>query len=106
MKFRSILALSAFSAVVVLSTGCASQLLSDDRLTSNTAQALGVPAGDVTVSNRQEQGTNTTYNAKTRAGVEYSCSVNGGGILAAGMVQGAQCAKKGAALKPNRPFGK
>ncbi|WP_232291624.1 hypothetical protein [Polaromonas sp. JS666] len=106
MKFRSILALSALSAVVVLSTGCASQLLSDERLTNNTAQTLGVPAGDVTVSNRQEQGTNTTYTAKTRAGVEYSCSVNGGGILAAGMVQGAQCAKKGEALKPNRPFGK
>lgn len=103
MKFRKIL---ASSSLVLLSVGCASQMLSDERLANNTAGVLGVPASQVTVSNRNEQGTNTYYTAKTKAGVEYSCSVNGGGILAAGIVQGAQCVKKGEVLKPVRPFGK
>lgn len=79
--------------VVAACAGCASQMLSDDRLRSHTAPLVGVSANELTVLNRSEQGTNTYYTVRTTAGAEYKCSINGGGVLAAGMVQGGQCAK-------------
>lgn len=81
-------------AVVALSAGCASQLLSDERLATNTAGAIGVAPGDVVVSNRREQLPNTFYTAKTKAGKEYNCTVNGGSLLAAGMVNPPSCSPK------------
>lgn len=85
------------AVVVILAgflAGCATQMLSDDRIRSNTAGALGVSPEDVTISNRREQVPNTYYIAKTKAGVEYACIINGGGILAAGMVNPPTCNKK------------
>lgn len=80
-------------AVVAACAGCASQMLSDDRLRSHTAPLVGVSAGELTILNRSEQGTNTYYTVRTTVGAEYQCSINGGGVLAAGMVQGGQCTK-------------
>ena len=92
----------AISIVALVSAGCASKMLTDDRLRDHTAPLVGVSAADVTISNRTEQGTNPYYTAKTKAGAEFTCSINGGGALAMGMVQGAQCTKKAEAPKPAR----
>lgn len=92
MKIRNILAISA---VTILSAGCASQLLSDDRLANSTAAMIGVPANELTVSGRNEVGGQTYYKAKSKAGVEYDCMISGGNFATAGMIQGAQCNKKG-----------
>lgn len=84
----------AILAIAVVASGCASKMLDDDRLRTYTAPLIGARASDVTIHDRTEQGTNTYYTAKTSGGAEYSCSVNGGGIMAAGMLQGGNCVKK------------
>lgn len=92
MKIRNIFAIAA---VTLVSAGCASQLLSDDRLAKSTAAMIGVPANELTVSDRNEVSNQTYYKAKSKAGVEYDCMINGGNFATAGMIQGAQCNKKG-----------
>lgn len=86
--------------------GCASQLLSDDRLRSNTAGALGLPANELTISERREEMPNTYYTVKTSAGAEFNCVINGGGVLAAGMVNPPNCAKKGQVPNTKPPFAR
>jgi hypothetical protein len=100
------LSIAIISICTLLTAGCASQLLSEDRLLTNTAGALGIPVTDLTISNRSEQVPNTYYTAKTKSGVEYACIINGGGILAAGMINPPQCTKKGEVAKPYNPFVK
>lgn len=97
--------LPALTLLVILS-GCSSQILSDDRLRTHTAPLVGVSASELTIVNRSEQGTNTFYTVKTSAGAEYWCSINGGGVLAAGIVQGGQCSKKSDPPKPVSPITK
>jgi hypothetical protein len=83
--------LGAVACCVVLS-GCQSTLLSDDRIISNTAGALGVPPADVTISDRRSAGpTNTYYTAHVRGGATYACVINGGGALAFGMTNPPLC---------------
>lgn len=84
--------------------GCASQMLSDDRLGENTAGVLGVPANELTLSERVEKTPNTYYSATTKDGRKYSCLVNGGGILAAGMVNPPVCVPKGQPLRDTNPL--
>lgn len=80
--------------VAAFASGCASQMLSDDRLKSNTAGALGVAPEDLTISGRREQTPNTYYVAKTSAGVEYACILNGGNLMTMGMTNPPICNKK------------
>lgn len=83
--------LAVLAASLVLS-GCASTMLSDSRIQENTAFALNEPS--VTISNRHDDGlTNTFYMARTSHG-SYSCTINGGGILAMGMTNAPQCMKR------------
>ncbi len=83
-----------FLSTLVILGGCATQMLSDDRIRSNTAGVLGVPPESVTISDRREQVPNTYYMARTASGEVYACVINGGGILAAGMVNPPTCSKK------------
>ncbi|HYW57035.1 MAG TPA: hypothetical protein VE934_08740 [Polaromonas sp.] len=92
-------------AIVAACSGCASQMLSDEKLRAHTSPLIGVSAAELTILNRNEQGTNTYYTARTKSGAEYHCSINGGGVLAAGMVQGGQCAKTPEISKPTAPTG-
>jgi hypothetical protein len=82
-------------AALVLS-GCQTTMLSDDRLASQTAGVLGVPVAQITISGRESQGpTNTSYIAQdTKSGATYACTINGGGLLAAGMTNPPTCNKK------------
>ena len=71
-------------------------MLSDDRIASNTAGVLGVSPEDLTISNRRSDGaTNTYYVARTRSGREYACTINGGGLLAMGLVNPPTCSPRG-----------
>lgn len=85
-----------FGLLVVASsmTACQTTMLSDDRIASSTAGVLGVPVSAVTISDRRSDGpTNTYYTAKTHKAT-YSCVINGGGLLAAGMTNPPVCNKK------------
>jgi len=81
-------------ALASFTTGCATQLLSDERLRVNTAGALGTSPDELVITERREQLPNTFYTAKTKSGKVYLCTVNGGSLLAAGMVNAPQCALK------------
>lgn len=77
---------------VLLLGACQQQMLSDDRMTQSIAGTLGVPPSDVTLSDRRTDGpTNTYVIARVRNGSSYACTVNGGGILAMGMVNPPTC---------------
>ena len=83
---------AAILALVPLS-GCADQMLSDQRIASTTAMALGQTAGSVSISDRHYDGaTNTFYTARTPNG-SFRCTINGGGLLAAGMTNPPQCSR-------------
>lgn len=78
---------------LLIVSGCASTLLTDSRLRANTAGVLGQPDAAVTITNRHDDGlTNTYYTARTPRGV-FNCSINGGGLLAAGMINTPICHK-------------
>jgi hypothetical protein len=84
----------ALLAVTAALAGCANAILSDDRIRSNTALALNQPESAVTISDRHYDGmTNTYYTARTPRGT-YSCVINGGTVLSAGIVNPPQCNPK------------
>lgn len=90
MKMKTAAALAALITV----SGCADQMLSNDRIKSDTAMALGQPASAVVIADRRYDGaTNTYYTAHTPRGA-YHCLINGGGLLAMGMVNPPQCSRK------------
>lgn len=87
----------AIIAAFVLS-GCANQLLSDDRIRDDTAMALGQPAAAVTISGRRYDGaTNTYYVARTPRGT-YNCVINGGSVMAFGMTNPPDCTPVGSGV--------
>ena len=70
-------------------TGCANELLSNDRIADETSGLLGHP---VTISDRQYSGgVNTYYTATTDRGRRYRCTINGGTVLALGMTNAPSC---------------
>lgn len=96
MRIAQLAVLSALGTVIFLS-GCATQLLSDDRIRNNTAGVIGAPADTITITDRHEELPNTYYTATVRNGKKvamYACSINGGTLLDVGMVTAPTCSKK------------
>lgn len=84
--------LFAFASAVLALSGCQSQMMSDDRMTSSIAGTLGVQPSDVTLTDRRSDGpTNTYVVAHLKNGKAYACTVNGGGLLAAGIINPPTC---------------
>jgi hypothetical protein len=81
-----------FLGLTIALTGCGSSLLlSDNRLRDTTAGTLGQQPTSVVITDRRDDGlTNTFYIAQTPRG-KYACTINGGTILAAGMVNPPRC---------------
>ena len=75
----------------VISTGCASVAVSEDAILTNTARALGLDRTAITISERVDQGVQTTYKARTRSGKMYSCYVTGTFSLMGKVVSDAIC---------------
>jgi hypothetical protein len=84
----------AFFGMCVAAGGCQTTLLSDRRIASNTAGILGVAPGDLTISDRRSDPTNTYYVATTKDQKSYACAINGGGVLAMGLVNPPTCTPK------------
>jgi hypothetical protein len=89
----------ALAALLALG-GCSSiagstNRLSDDRLKSEAAGALGLSPGELALLNRRTEGTNTFYAVKARDGKEYNCIINGGNLLSFGMTNPPSCKRKG-----------
>jgi hypothetical protein len=97
MAFRST---SLVLATLVALGGCSSiagstNSLSDDRLKSEAAGALGLSPGDLTLLNRRTEGTNTFYAVKGKDGKEFNCTLNGGNLLTFGLTNPPSCSRKG-----------
>jgi hypothetical protein len=76
--------------------GCADAILSNDRIRDNTAGILGVSPNQLTILDRRSEMVNTYYIARTSSGDEYACTINGGTVLSAGLVNPPMCTKRGA----------
>jgi hypothetical protein len=70
-------------------------MLSDDKIVSQSAGALGFEPGELTLESRRTEGTNTYANLKSKSGQEYACIINGGNLLTMGISNPPSCAKKG-----------
>lgn len=88
LKMAAIVAIAAVSLGACATTDL---MLSDDRIASNTAGAIGVRPSELTITDRRTELTNTYYVATTDAGVRYACIINGGGVLAMGLVNPPSC---------------
>lgn len=91
MHLKFALALSA-----VLLTGCSAiasktNSLSDERIVSLSAGTIGVSPGDLSLIDRRTEGVNTYARVKTKAGVSYACTINGGNLLSFGMTNPPVC---------------
>ncbi|MBK3510933.1 MULTISPECIES: hypothetical protein [Pseudomonas] len=101
--------LFALVITVALLGGCnalagKTNMLSDDDVKSQSAGALGYAPADLTIVNRQTQGTNTYVLLKTNDNKQFNCIINGGNIMTFGMSNPPSCAKKGEQVKSG-PFG-
>lgn len=85
---------------LVLSAGCASFTVSDDAIERNTAQALGLPRGSFTISDRVNDGVKASYTVKTHAGKQYACYVTGAVTQLGRSVSDAICTGAGKGSRP------
>ena len=75
--------------------GCADTMVSDSRLQGVLGNALNDP--NAVISNRRFDGfTNTYASVKTNHGT-YSCTINGGGVAAMGIINPPVCTPTGGA---------
>ncbi len=73
-------------------TACQDQLMSNDRMASSIAGVVGVPPSSITLTDRRNDGPTNTYAlAHVAGGKTYACTVNGGGLLAFGMMNPPVC---------------
>ena len=72
-------------------SGCANAILSDDKIQTDTALAIGAPVDSVRISDRRYDGATNTYYKATAGGRSYSCVINGGTVMTLGMVNAPQC---------------
>jgi hypothetical protein len=86
-----VMAFAALPVSVLCLSACQQELLSNGRIASDTAQVVGVRPDQLAISDRLSDQTNTYYNARTSSGATYSCTINGGGLLAAGMTDRPSC---------------
>lgn len=89
--------------IVALSAGLAgctslassTNSLTDERITSESAGALGYDPAELTLVTRRTEGTNTFANLKAADGKEFTCIINGGNMLSFGMTNPPACGRKG-----------
>ena len=94
--------------VVATFTGCASlatgtNMLSDERIKSESSGALGYSPEELSIVSRRTEGVNTYVNLKAKDGKEFTCIINGGNLLSMGLTNPPMCNKKGEPVKAS-PF--
>lgn len=100
----------AAAVLSLAATGCATfaggtNMLSDERIVSESAGALGYPPSELTLVSRRTEGTNTYAALKGKDGKEFNCIINGGNFLSMGMTNPPMCGRKGESINA-RPFGR
>jgi hypothetical protein len=82
-----------FVCLALVVAGCASTVISDERIRSSTAGVLGLEPTQIAIEGRRSELTNTYYVAKTATGAEYACVISGS-VLSAGLTDAPKCTKK------------
>jgi hypothetical protein len=101
--------LSAGFIVLVLGVaGCSTiasstNVLTDEKIKSQSAGALGYEPSELSIVSRRTEGTNTYVNLKATDKKEFTCVINGGNLLSMGMTNPPMCSKKGESVKTT-PF--
>ena len=99
----------AASLITLFLTGCASiaentNMLTDEKIISQSAGTLGYSPSELSIVNRRTEGTNTYVNLiGTKDKKEFTCIINGGNALSFGMTNPPMCNKKGERINTN-PF--
>ncbi len=86
-------------SVVLIAAGCATvaentTVISDERLVSQSAGALGYSPSDLTITSRRTEGVNTYVDLKAKDKKEFTCVINGGNLLTFGVTNPPQCNRK------------
>lgn len=71
------IALVSVATVAILTAGCASVAISDDGIEKSTAAALGLEKGSFDITDRDNDGSKTTYLVKANDGRKFSCYMTG-----------------------------
>jgi len=79
--------------LLIAGSGCANQILSDDRIRSNTAMALGQPDSAVVIADRRYDGITATYYTARTPRASYRCVMTGGGVWDFGITNPPQCSR-------------
>jgi hypothetical protein len=94
--------------LAILAAGCSTfagstNVLSDERIRSESAGALGYDPADLSIVSRRTEGTNTYVSLKANDSEEFTCIINGGNFLSMGMTNPPMCSRKGEPVKAS-PF--
>ncbi|WP_205230599.1 hypothetical protein [Azospira oryzae] len=86
-------------SVVLIAAGCATvaentTVISDERLVSQSAGALGYSPSDLTITSRRTEGVNTYVDLKAKDKKEFTCVINGGNLFTFGVTNPPQCNRK------------
>lgn len=105
MKFSKIIlvcsAAFAFAGCTTIATK--TNVLSDERILSETSGVLGYAPKDLTILDRRTEGVNTYVRLKAKDKKEFNCTINGGNLLSMGVTNPPMCGKKGEPVKTS-PF--
>jgi hypothetical protein len=85
--------------VTALLCGCAvvaekTNFLSDNDIKSKVAGTLGYSPNDITLTSRRTEGTDTYAVVSTKNNKQFACTLNGGNLLTAGIVNPPNCVAK------------
>lgn len=105
MKLRKIiLACSvAFTAAGCTTIATKTNVLSDEKIKSETAGVLGYAPNDLTILDRRTEGVNTYVRLRAKDKKEFNCTINGGNIFTGGVPNPPMCGNKGEPIRTN-PF--
>jgi hypothetical protein len=93
----------AFTIAGCTTIATKTNVLSDERIKSETAGVLGYSPSDLTILDRRTEGVNTFVRLKTKDKKEFNCTINGGNLLSMGVTNPPMCSKKSGAIKTS-PF--
>lgn len=104
MKTRTVL----FATASLWLAGCASfagstNVLTDDRIRSESAGALGYAPGELAIDSRRTEGTNTFVSLTAKDGKQFNCIINGGNWMSLGVTNPPMCSRKGEPMQ-SPPF--
>ncbi len=102
--FSSVVSLALVLGIAGCSTIASStNVLTDEKIKSQSAGALGYEPSELSIVSRRTEGTNTYVNLKATDKKEFTCVINGGNLLSMGMTNPPMCSKKGEPVKTT-PF--